>query len=125
MLEGLSEAVAASAPLVIREIEYNDPTLVLGGQDWSLALTCPWRLENSLGATGLHWASKAVEDRASELIGTSVMAAHQHGPSSRPHTTLRLSDGHRVIIEPDTDLDPWVLRLPRQAPIPIHVFVGP
>lgn len=125
MLEGLAEAVAASAPLVIREVEYDDPTLVFMGHDWSLALTCPWRLEDSRGATGLRWEGDAVEDGVWELIGASVLAAHQHGPSPRPHTTLRLSDGHRLIIEPDTDLDPWVLQLPQVALVPIRVFVGP
>lgn len=125
MLEGLSEAVAASAPLVIREIEYNDPVLVLIGNHWSLALVCPWHIEDAAGARALDSKAEGVEDAAWDLVGVSVLAAVAHDADEHPGTALRLSNGQRLIIEPDTDLDPWVMQLPREASVPIHVFVGP
>ena len=125
MLEGLAEAIAMSAPLVIGGIEYNDPALVLIGNDWSLALLCPWHIEDALGATVLDFEAAGVEDAVWDLIGVSVLAAEAHDAGERPGTALRLSNGHRLIIEPDTDVDPWVMQLPRHALVPIHVFVGP
>lgn len=125
MLEGLAAAVLASAPLRIGEIEYNDPVLILAGDDWSLALECPWHIEDGLGAVVVRWDDESVEDRAWDLIGASVRAAEDAGGGDRPATALRLSDGLRLVITPDTDLDPWVLQLPPTTTIPSHVFVGP
>jgi hypothetical protein len=65
------DAVAASAPLVIREIQYNDPVRVLFGPDWSLTLACPWHIEDTLGAAVLDWEAGTVKDAASDLIGSS------------------------------------------------------
>ena len=125
MLEGLAEAIAVSAPLVIREIQYSDPTLTLVGDAWSLSVVCPWHIEDALGATVLDFEAAGVEDAVWDLIGVSVLAAEAHDAGERPGTALRLSNGHRLIIEPDTDVDPWVMQLPRRVLVPIHVFVGP
>ena len=63
MLEGLEEAVAASAPLVIREIQYNDPVLALIGPDSSLALACP----GTLSAAGRAMAGLGLQPKAIDL----------------------------------------------------------
>jgi len=125
VLEGLGDAVAVSGPLAIREIQYSDPTMTLVGDAWSLSVVCPWHIEDAIGATALDSEAEGVEDAACDLIGVSVLAAEAHDAGEHPGTALRLSNGHRLIIEPDTDLDPWVMQLPREAPVPIHVFVGP
>lgn len=119
MIEGLRDAVGAAAPLTILEIEYNDPVLVLVGDAWSLALTCPWHLERTDGERVLDWEDAEVEGAAWDLIGTSIGRAEPHDFGVRPGTTFVLSNAQRLIIEPDTDLDPWALR------VPSHVFVGP
>ena len=118
MTDEVREAVAGLLPLQLEEVEYNDPMVVLAGSGWSLSVACPWRLmrdgqlETSYGDDG----AAAVVDG---LVGKSVVAFGSGDDSSRPgDIRVTLDDGAVLDVFADTDLDPWVLRLPN------HTFVG-
>jgi hypothetical protein len=40
-------------------------------------------------------------------------------------TVVVLSTATGLVIETDTDVDPWVMHLCTAASVPAHVFVGP
>lgn len=115
MIEQIREALSPLLPLEIEEVEYNDPMVLLAGPGWSFSVACPWRmmrdgqLETSYGDDG----AAAVLDG---LTGTAVISL---GGSGGPGDLQIALDGGGVLdVFVDTDLDPWVLRLPD------HTFVG-
>ncbi|HEV7758263.1 MAG TPA: hypothetical protein VGO78_04720, partial [Acidimicrobiales bacterium] len=110
------ETVAGEqVPLLIGEATFTDPTLVLGGDGWSLAATCPWRVVDHDHGIEMSWSSSDAEDRVWDLVGVQITAVRQHG--SDP--AFDLSTGRVLEVFSDTDLDPWVLRLAGMT------FVGP
>lgn len=118
MIDELRAAIREFLPLRIDELDFNDPVVVLAGQGWSVSIACPWRLmREGLLLTSIEDSN--AEARLRELVGSTVVdVVAQTGarPSSDP--VLVLSDEARLEIFSDTDLDPWVVRLPGKT------FVG-
>ena len=118
MIDKIGEALSPLLPLRLEEVEYNDPMVVLSGPGWSLSVACPWRLmresrlETAYGAEG---AAAALDG----LRGGEVVGFNPAGGTCSPGD-IRVALGNGAVIEmfADTDLDPWVLRLPE------HTFVG-
>lgn len=118
MIDKIREALSPLLPLKLEEVEYNDPMVVLSGPGWSLSVACPWRLmregrlETSYGDDG---AAAAIDG----LVANAVVALRAGDGSSSPgDIQIALDDGAVLDVFADTDLDPWVLRLPD------HTFVG-
>ena len=99
----------AALPRTIRGIEFNDPVLSMHGEEWSLALRCPWRIDGP--GRSYTWESETIEDDAWDLIGHSVVAVSSDSPDMVDPVFV-LDGGIRIEVHADTDLDPWVLRLP-------------
>jgi hypothetical protein len=116
--EDMHDAVSRLLPLRVEEVDYNDPMVVLAGPHWSLSVACPWRLMRGDKLVTSYGDEGAGEILAG-LVGNEVVAL---GPvaSSRVLGDLQVSlgDGSVLDVFADTDLDPWVLRLPE------HTFVG-
>lgn len=104
---GLGDVIAGRLPWRIDRADWIEPTLVLGGSDFTFSLTCPWRV---VGVEDLvmSWLLDDIEDRVSDLVGHDIMlvdlAADPHGDPR-----LGLSGGLVLEVFSDTDLDPWVL----------------
>jgi hypothetical protein len=114
MTASLAESVQRVGPLEIVEVEYREPVLALSGSSWGLTAMCPWRVVRE-GGIELSWSTPDAEDRVWDLIGRRVVAAVPQGRDA----AFTLSDGSVLEVFSDSDVDPWVLRLPD------IVFVGP
>jgi hypothetical protein len=118
MIDEIREALSPLLPLQIEEIEYNDPMVTFAGATWSFSVACPWRLMR-----GCRLASSYGDDGAAaaleSLVGKEVVAIRP-GASSRGPGDIQIEVGGGTVLDVfvDTDLDPWVLRLPDQT------FVG-
>ncbi len=118
MIDNLREAVSALVPLRVDGVEFNDPVVVLAGPNWSLSIVCPWRLRRG-GALLTSIEDPGAEARLGELVGatiTDVVAQTSRGTAGDP--VFVFADGARLELFADTDLDPWVMRLPEET------FVG-
>lgn len=114
MIPPLTEAVAAAGPLLITEVEYADPVLTINGEGWGLTVTCPWRLVRGDDLV-LSWSTPDAADTVWDLIGLRLVGARTRGRDA----SFDLSDGSALEVFSDTDLDPWVVRLPGAT------YVGP
>lgn len=118
MIEELRASVSALLPLRVAELEFNDPVVVLTGPNWSLSIVCPWRLTRG-GALVTSIEDPSAEARLRELVGGSIVdvVAQSSGEASGDPVFV-FADGARLELFSDTDLDPWVIRLPDKT------FVG-
>jgi hypothetical protein len=102
--------VTSQCPLKVRWAAWEDPTLVLRGDDWSFGCTSSWRLRLAdtlvAGAEDSH-ASDAVD----ALKHLSVVRCESDN-AGVGDIRLVLSDGHVIEAFVATQLEPWVLRLP-------------
>jgi hypothetical protein len=109
MTTTLLEEVRAALPRRIRAVELNDPVLTAFGDDWSLTLMCPWRVEGP--GWGYTWESESLEDDVWDLVGHDVVGVTAASPDL-VDPVFELDGDIRVVVSADTDLDPWTLRLP-------------
>lgn len=118
MSEELRVAVAALVPLRLDGLEFNDPVVVLVGSNWSLSIVCPWRLTRG-GALVTSIEDPGAEGRLRELVGTTIIdVTSQTSRGTAGDPVFVFADGARLELFADTDLDPWVMRLPNKT------FVG-
>jgi hypothetical protein len=117
MIAEISTALKKHGPLRIDEVDYVEPTVTLMGRDWSLAVTCPWRLVRG-STTLVAWNDTTVADQIWELVGTAVIDVRTWSTHHPNDPAFVLTSSDRVELEADSDLDPWVLRLPDRT------FVG-
>jgi len=115
MSEHFVDIVSARLPLAIEQATYADPVLAFAGPDWSLSIACPWRLRGEDGVISAFGAHDA-EARVSSLAGGELIGISATGELGDP--IFELSGGLQLEVFADTDLDPWVMRLPS------HTFVG-
>lgn len=114
MIEDLQQALESLLPLRIDGLEYHDPVLTLGGQGWALSLVCPWRLQNG-ESNVTAWDEDDVGDASWDLVGHHLEAVTRRVAGNEEDPVFELSGGFRLEVFADTDLDPWVLRLPTQT----------
>lgn len=95
----------AGLPVRVEGVEVKDPILTLFGEGWSLTIACPW--EGAVAGRPLSWEADDIEDWVWDLVGGTLDAVRQEGSAVR----FSFSTG-TLIATPDTDLDPWVLKLP-------------
>lgn len=118
MIEELRASVSALLPLRVGELEFNDPVVVLAGSKWSLSIVCPWRLTRG-GALVTSIEDPGAEAHLRELVGASIVEiVAQTGWGTARDPAFVFADGARLELFADTDLDPWVMRLPDKT------FVG-
>jgi hypothetical protein len=110
----LTAAVERTGLPPITDVEYADPALTANGDGWGLSVSCPWRLVRGDDLV-LSWSTPDAADRVWDLIGLRVVGARTRGRDA----SFDLTDGSALEVFSDTDLDPWVLRLPGAT------YVGP
>jgi hypothetical protein len=114
MIEDLHAALRPLLPLRVDQLAYQDPVLTFGGEGWSLVLVCPWRLLKGTKVL-TAWDDQAVEDSSWELLGHQIYAVRPRIPGNDQDPVFELSGDLHLEVFADTDLDPWVLRLPTQT----------
>lgn len=110
MIDNLIAAAQRLLPLRIREVEWNDPVLTMGGPDWSLSTLSSWRVVMD-GRLTYGWSQPDAGDRVWDLCGLSIVGIEAQSTSAPVDPTFHLSDGARFEVFSDNAVDPWVLRL--------------
>lgn len=114
-----TRAFAALLPVSIERAEIEGPTLLIGGVDWSLSVTCDWRWVNADGSV-VSEGTVGREDLIWNLVGEQIVGASWSGPTAvgrDPSFSLR--SGGRLEVFSDAAYDTWVLHTPTL------VLVGP
>lgn len=106
-----SDILGQWLPLLVKEIDYSDPSFVLIGDGWSLSLLCPWRVRRGRDLW-FSWSSDNVADLVWELVGLNIENART---DDRGDPTFELSGNLALDVFPDSDFDPWVMRLPNKT----------
>ena len=110
MIAEIDAYIKRGGGLQIQEAEVNDPTVVLIGDGWSLAIVCPWRLLLER-AEVVPWESDDSGDAFWALIGHTIVGVSGSHDQEHPNAPVfEISGGYILKLEPDTDLDPWVLQ---------------
>jgi hypothetical protein len=104
-------------PVTILEVEWEDPTLVIRGEGWHFNTTCAWRVVQN-NRISFAWSTRDVADRLWDLISHELTEVRTDPTIG--DVTLVLSDGLRLDVFADTEVDPWVL-----SGIGDVVLVGP
>ncbi len=103
---------AIRLPLAIERAEFEDPTLMLGGEGWSFSATCIWRWVSADGQV-LTGESPGAADLVWDLVGDELTVVNWHGP---PVVGLdprfELGSGGSIDILSDAVFDTWVMHLP-------------
>lgn len=115
--DDVMRALEGHLPLRIVAIDYSDPSVSFIGSKWALSLVCPWRVVQA-GERLFAWDDADVADALVELIEQSIVEVRQRSSEAPWDPVFILSNGFEIEIFADSDLDPWVLRLPDQT------FVG-
>lgn len=123
----IADALMREGPLKISRVNYSNYIVTLGGDSWGIAISCKWRLlrgakkildsEEIEAAAGTESELCVAENELAQLVGHSITGAR----TSRWNLNdpiLSITGGYLLEIESDIDLDPWVLRFPKE------VFVG-
>ena len=117
VIHSLKVASEEVRPLEIEKVNYHDPTLILLGEGWSLAITCPWQVTD--GQSRLFgWDDADVAGRALSLMDHAITDVRERAKDAPYDPAFVLSGGLVLEIAADSDLDPWVLHLPTRT------FVG-
>jgi hypothetical protein len=118
VFEELQNLISPSLPLRVSSVEFHDPTAVLAGSEWSLAITCPWRVTRG-GALVTSPSDPHAAARLGDLVGGAIASLRDRSGDDTPADPVFVfSDGARLELFADTDVDPWVMHLPGA------VFVG-
>ena len=121
-VSAMQRAIEAQTLPVVHRVDVNDPTLVLVGDGWSVGLFCPWQVRHA-GQVLLDSEDEALDEEAPRaevhqvVVHTLLQVAEVlDGPETGPRF---LFDGEvEVVVDADTDTDPWTCRIGG------HVFVG-
>lgn len=111
MIERIAADIAGRGPLRISRVDYVDPTVVLAGEDWALAITCPARFVHESSVIA-EWADDDVFDKVWDLVGQSIVEARLGSTGNPTDPVFLLTNDYRIEIEADSDWDPWVLHVP-------------
>lgn len=103
------QVIIKRLPWRVRMAEWIDPNLVIGGDDWSVTISCSWRVGAPAGVV-YGSASSDAEDRVWDLIGADVVAIEPQARVGYADPRLVLSNGQTLELFSDADMDPYVLR---------------
>jgi hypothetical protein len=110
-VESLAAALGPVLPLSIRSVEYDDPTLVIIGDGWSLAFLGSWAWRRD-GVVVTEWGDPTTYDAVWELCGLDVLAVRAALNASTPgDCCFDLSDGGSLEAWSDrSGYDIWTFR---------------
>lgn len=99
-------------PLRIDRATVEAPTLLLGGEGWSLSATCVWRWVSADGRL-VTSNSDAAADFVWDLVGDAIIEVRWSGLEVfGVDPSFRLASGGTLDLLSDASFDTWVLHLP-------------
>lgn len=118
MIDEVVAAVGSAAPLLVDDVAWDDPVLLVGGDGWGLTAFASWRVTGPTGiVTG--FADGEASDRVWDLVGSRVVGAGVQSALGGGDVALALSSGWGLEVFSSGEVEPWTLRVP-----PDHVFVA-
>lgn len=110
-------AFAALLPTRVQRAEFQDPTLLIGGDSWSLTATCAWRCVDGKDRV-VSLAVNAVADDVWSLAGLEILKATWSGPSGLGVDPSFDPGAHGSLhLFSDAAFDTPVLRTPGLVPV--------
>ncbi|GAA3589414.1 hypothetical protein GCM10022198_11630 [Klugiella xanthotipulae] len=112
------EVLTKALPLRISQANsVPDPTLWMAGADWSFYFICPWLLKGpNIKIDRYNDKLESINERElnasdlSFLIGRDIYEVSSD--ENLVDAVFYISGGVELAIHTDTDLDPWVIRIP-------------
>lgn len=118
-MSGAASAFLDLLPVRIERAEIVEPTLLLGGRDWSLSVTCDWRWVKADGSV-VSEGTAGREDLIWDLVGEEIVSASWSGPEGLgKDPSFAFRSGGALELFSDAAYDTWVLHTPTL------VLVGP
>lgn len=102
----LVAALRPLLPLRIGTVEYNDPTLIVIGEHWSLALLGDWAWRRDSGAV-TSWGQPGAEDAVWDLCGSEVIGVNFPDPAFDGDCSFSLSDGSLDVRSDRSGWETW------------------
>lgn len=122
MKDAIESAIEVQASNVVRRVDVNDPKLVLVGDGRSVGLFCPWQVRRA-GQVALDSEDEPLDETAlraegHQVVGHTLLQVAEvlDGPQTGPR--FRFDGEVGVVVDADTDTDPWTCRIGG------HVFAG-
>lgn len=105
----IQSEIAGILPLQITDFGITETFINVFGTGWSLAINCNWSLVDG-GDVIATWesAEDAMEEAVAGLKGRSIVEVRIG--DGQPDPVFVFDDGVELVVEADTDFDPWVLR---------------
>jgi hypothetical protein len=119
MIKDIARDASQACPLLITRVEWEDPTFLIGGGNWSFTTTNAWRLivDNNL-VTGFD-DSKSVSILA-QLLNLEVSSFKGDNSGNLLDFEIEFSNNYHLQIFGTHRGENWILRTPNQ---PTAIFV--
>jgi hypothetical protein len=101
---------SAILPCTLLKADWQDPVLVLRGDDWTFSVMTPWRV---VGGGGLQFGSDDVEPiTVAELLnGNQIIECRPQSTLGPVDPAFVFASGHSLEVFSVGPVEPWVLRL--------------
>lgn len=114
MIEALLNNLSRALPLTIESVEWADPVLLIGGDEWSLTVSCPWRVVSSAALEFGCW-DLDVATRVAELQHVTITDVRRQAVVVAVDPVFALSNGTFLELVSVDAVEPWVLRVAGQV----------
>lgn len=105
----IQSEIAGVLPLLITGHGITDPFINLYGAGWSLSINCNWSLVDGEDVVATwEFAESAMGEAVAAREGRTIVEVRIGEGQLDP--VFVSDDGVELVVEADTDLDPWVLR---------------
>lgn len=104
----IKHEITSLLPLRVDRFVATDQFLNFIGENWNVSVNCNWELRRQDGSLISTWESplESITAAAGDLVGSSVVKVDIDEDIYDP--TFIFDSGDALVVEADTDLDPWV-----------------
>ena len=111
MMKKLIENITGFLPLSISSIEWNDPSLIIIGENWKFSTVSSWRLiKNDRLVCGCYDQEALEFIKKIEKSFVDSLTIQSNELPTDP--VFILSNGYKLEIFATTFLEPWIFELP-------------
>lgn len=108
MSESYARALHTALPLKVDEASWgDDEVLILSGVEWSLAITCAWRVVGRRLLFG--WESEDARILVDRMGGLAIVGCESQSAFLAVDPRFLLSDGTALELFSAHHLEPWVM----------------
>lgn len=105
------DEMTARLPLLIDNVSWQDPVLIIGSGDWWLRVMTAWRISFS-GKYLFSSDDEPIEESLVDLLkGKRIVACGIQGSAAPFDPAITICSGHVLEIFSVSALEPWVLNI--------------